>query len=233
VSHTTLVCLGFAGAGASVFHQWREIAPDGLRIVAPQLPGREWRFDEDPPTDISAAVEAVLPEIIEEVTGRRVALFGQCFGAILAFELARRLSDVDDVALVHLFPSGSLSPWTRRPPWAAGLDDDELVRRVQEDIGYDHQALAEPELRELILPALRADMESHEKYVAEPDARLAIPVTALRGRTDPVASTGEVSEWARATTGPFALVEFAGAHMYFTDEAAELLALVEKTVAPA
>ena len=230
---TTLVCLGFAGAGASFFHPWQEIAPDGIDILAPQLPGREWRFDEDPLADIGTAADLLLKEIAPEVTGKRVALLGQCFGAALAFELALRLAEVDGVELVHLFPSGAPSPWTRRPVVAAGLDDDELVRRVREDIGYDHEALDEPELRELIVPALRADMESHEKYVAAQDARLAVPVTALRGRTDPVVSTEEAGEWARATSAAFAVVEFDGAHMYLADDPAALLTLVERAVVPA
>ena len=232
MSHTTLVCLGFAGAGASFFHPWREITPDGIDILTPQLPGREWRFEEEPPADIGAAADLLLPEVAAEVSGRRVALLGQCFGAALAFELALRLAEVDGVELVHLFPSGAPSPWTRRPVLAAGLDDDELVRRVREDIGYDHEALDEPELRELILPALRADMESHEKYVAAPDARLAVPVTALRGRTDPVVSTEGAGEWARATTGSFAVVEFDGAHMYLADDPAALLTFVANAVNP-
>ncbi|MFY1671400.1 thioesterase II family protein [Plantactinospora sp. WMMB334] len=229
MSHTILVCLGFAGSGASFFHPWRKIAPDGLEILAPQLPGREWRIDEDPPGDVGAAVEMLLPEVVSAGAGQRVALFGQCFGAIVAFELARRLSRADGPQLVHLFPSGSQSPWAPRARWATG-SDDELVRRVREDIGYDHEALAVPELRELILPALRADMESHERYVAPAGEPLGVPVTALRGRRDPVVSAGEARGWSRASTGSFALIEFDGPHMYLIDEAEELLTVIAKAV---
>jgi surfactin synthase thioesterase subunit len=144
----------------------------------------------------------------------------------VAFELARRLITVDDIELVHLLPSGSPSPWGGGPDWAAGVDDDELVRRVQDDIGYIHDALAVPQLRELILPALRADMTSHGNYLAQEAEPLAVPVTALRGRRDPVVSAAEAADWARATTGPFALVEFDGAHMYLVDQAYELLRVI-------
>jgi surfactin synthase thioesterase subunit len=226
VTATTLVCLGFAGAGASFFRPWQDLAPAGLRIVAPQLPGREWLVDEEPPTDVGAAVEALLPGVVAATAGQRVALFGQCFGAILAFELARRLTTVDRVDVVHLFPSGSQSPWGRGPDWAAGVDDDELVRRLEDDIGYIHEALAVPELRELILPALRADMTSHGNYLAREAEPLAVPVTALRGRRDPVVSAAEAAGWARASTGRFTLMEFDGAHMYLVDQAYELLRVI-------
>lgn len=233
MNETVLVCVGFAGSGSSFFHPWQASAPAGLTILAPQLPGREWRIDEAPPADVGAAVEMLLPDVVAAAAGRRVALFGQCFGAIVAYELARRLSTVDEVALVHLFPSGSLSPWAPRPQWATGTDDDELVRRVREDIGYTHDALAVPELRELILPSLRADMESHEKYVALPGDPLGIPVTALRGRQDPVVSPADLQDWAKATTGPFAVAELDGPHMYVLDATADLLALIAAAVTPA
>jgi surfactin synthase thioesterase subunit len=226
VSGTTLVCLGFAGSGASFFHPWKAAAPEGLSILAPQLPGREWRIDEEPPADVESAADALLPEVVEACAGGRVAVFGQCFGAILAFELARRLSTVEGARLVHLFPSGSLGPWTPRPRWATGVDDDELVRRVREDIGYDHEALAYPELRAVIVPSLRADMESHEKYVAPPGAVLDVPITALRGRQDPVVTADEAGEWAKATTAAFDLAEFDGPHMYLIDEAPALLSVI-------
>lgn len=231
MNHTILVCLGFAGSGASFFQPWRKLAPDGLEIMAPQLPGREWLIEEEPPADMDDAADILLPEIVTAAAGRRVALFGQCFGAILAFELARRLAAAEGPRLVHLFPSGSQSPWAPRPTWATGIGDDELVRRVREDIGYEHEALAEPELREVLLPALRADMESHEAYVAAPGEPLGIPVTALRGRQDPVVSADEARAWSRTTTGRFSLVEFDGPHMYLLDEAEELLTVIAKAVA--
>lgn len=231
-SHTTLVCLGFAGSGASFFRPWQDLAPTGLRVVAPQLPGREWRIDEPPPLDVREAVDSILDTVVSSAEGTRVALFGQCFGAILAFELAHELVQVPEVDLVHLFPSGSPGPWTRKEPWATGLDDEHLLRRVRDDAGYQHEALEIPELRDLIVPALRADMESHEKYTVDTSAPLDVPVTAIRGRDDRIASATAAREWAAATTAPFALAEFDGGHMYIVDLARSLLELVESVTRP-
>ncbi len=231
-SHTTLVCVGFAGSGASFFRPWQDLAPAGLRIVAPQLPGREWRIDEPPPLDIGEAVDAILPDVVAAAEGRRLALFGQCFGAILAYELARELVALPEVDLVHLFPSGSPGPWTRKEPWATGLDDEHLLRRVREDAGYQHEALQIPELRDLIVPALRADMESHEKYAADTAEPLPVPVTAVRGRADRIASAAAAREWAAATTAAFALTEFDGGHMYIVDLARPLLEFIENVTRP-
>ena len=232
MTHTTLVCLGFAGAGSSFFHPWREQLPPGLSLLAPQLPGREWRIGEAPPASIAEAVESLLPELLSGTEGQRVALFGQCFGAVVAFELARELLEHEKVDVVHLFASGSPGPWIPREHWAIGSDDDYLVDRVRDDAGYQHEALQVPELRELILPALRADMESHERYVPAATTPLDVPITALRGRDDRIADADGCLEWRSATTAEFTLQEFPGGHMYLVERAGPLLELVEKTTRP-
>jgi surfactin synthase thioesterase subunit len=232
LSHTILVCLGFAGSGASFFRPWRNLTAEGLDILAPQLPGREWRIDEAPATDVETAIEALLPDVAAAGTGRRMAIFGQCFGAILTFELARRLANMDDIDLAYLFPSGSQAPWSRRERWADGLSDDRLLRRLWEETGYQHEAMADPELRELILPALRADLKCHENYLPGAIDPLDIPVMALRGRDDGLVSADDAREWAKATTASFTLTEFDGGHMYLADAAQPLLTLIESTVAP-
>lgn len=70
-----LVCLPFAGAGASFFYPWIEKAGKEIEIVAIQLPGREWRVDEEPYRDVNAAVEELFPEIAEELSGRSCDAF--------------------------------------------------------------------------------------------------------------------------------------------------------------
>ena len=44
----TLVCLPFAGAGASAFGHWQALAGDDLAVRPMQLPGRDRRINDDP-----------------------------------------------------------------------------------------------------------------------------------------------------------------------------------------
>ena len=50
----------------------------------------------------------------------------------------------------------------------AAPPDDAFIERVAEYTGYQHVALDNPEMRELILPAQRADVEMHENHVPRP-----------------------------------------------------------------
>ncbi|GAB1331531.1 amino acid adenylation domain-containing protein [Streptomyces sennicomposti] len=221
----TLVCLPFAGSGAGFYRPWDRLGVPGVRVVAPQLPGREELFNEDPYTDVRhaarhAAVETIL--LMEDDTGP-VALFGHSLGAVLAYETARELRARKFDRLVHLFVSGAAGPWDQSPPDSA-LDDDALAAHVEEITGYRHGAFDNPELRSLLVPLLRADTVMHERYRPPTgNLRLPIPVTALRGTDDPLISRHRLEQWSAVTRGEFATAELPGGHMYLTERPASLL----------
>ena len=228
---TAVVFLPFAGAGASFYHPWSAFAGDSLRVLPVQLPGRERRIDEEPYRDVTAAVDGVLPDLLEQLGDtKRVVLFGHSLGAVLAYELAHRLVAVPGVEVLRLFASGSTEPRTPRPGRATGLTDDEFVDRVRQFAGFSDEALDDPEMRELILPTLRADVEMHESYVPSSPDPLPVPVTALRGADDELVSAEQAAAWATATSAGFELVELPGGHMYLADSGRELLVLVDRAV---
>jgi surfactin synthase thioesterase subunit len=215
---TVVLCVPFAGAGASVFRPWVPMCQDRFELAAVQLPGREQRFAEEPYRDVAAATEGLLPEVLERVSGAGpVVLFGHSLGAVLSYEIAHRLAATDGVDLTALVISGSPGPWTRRENGASGLDDDEFLARVKEFAGYRHDALEDPEMRELLLPTLRADVEMHESYVPRSDDPLPVPIVSVRGTTDTLVTTEQAMEWSKATSRDFRFAEVEGGHMYLVD----------------
>ncbi|GAA5039864.1 surfactin synthase thioesterase subunit [Thermocatellispora tengchongensis] len=224
---TPVLCLPFAGAGASFFHPWCRLGVPGVEVVPVQLPGRERRLAEPPYRDVHEAADGLLPGVLASVSGaEKVALFGHSLGAVLAYELARRLSAEGAVPVARLFVSGSPGPWTQRERRATGLDDDAFLARVKEFAGYRHEAFDEPEMRELLLPTLRADVEMHENYRPVSREPIAVPVTAIRGGDDTLVTAGDVAQWREATRLDFATAELPGGHMYLTDGARPLLELI-------
>ncbi|MFD0025493.1 thioesterase II family protein [Streptomyces sp. NPDC058382] len=209
-----LVCLPFAGGGAGFYRAWKDLPDHAPRIVPLQLPGREERFIEEPFLDVVVAADTLAPRIAGLAGDGPIALFGHSLGAVLAYELARRLERDPAVELTHLFVSGSPGPWTGRSARATGLPEEEFLARVQEFAGYEHEALADPDMRELLLPILRADVEMHENYKPVSEERLSIPVTSLRATGDALVTREQAEEWRHATTGAFHLVEPDGGHMY-------------------
>nr|CTQ88805.1 Thioesterase in siderophore biosynthesis gene cluster [Kibdelosporangium sp. MJ126-NF4] len=223
------MCLPFAGAGASFYHPWTVAAGDRPRVVALQLPGRERRIDEEPYRDVHAAVDGLLHDLLGQLSDSRVVLFGHSLGAVLAYELAHRLAVLPDVEVVRLFASGSTEPHTPRPGRATGLDDDAFVAQVRQFAGFSDEALDDEEMRELILPTLRADVQMHEGYVPSTDVPLPAPITALRGDSDSLVSADQAAGWAKVTSRDFTYTEVPGGHMYLTIEVAAVVRLIQDT----
>jgi surfactin synthase thioesterase subunit len=133
--------------------------------------------------------------------------------------------------LVRVFVSGSPGPWTRREPRATGLSDEDFLRQVRGFAGYIHPALEHPELREMLLPTLRADVELHENYLAPPGRLLDVPITSIRGSSDALVPAGQAAEWSAATSAGCQLREVPGSHMYLVDSPAELVRLMDAELA--
>src|SRR6185437_100961 len=88
--HLRLFCFYYAGASASIFRSWDAAMPDGVEVVAIQLPGREYRLDEPLLTDaheIARLVAEILP------LDKRFVFFGHSMGVFIGFEVARLLRE--------------------------------------------------------------------------------------------------------------------------------------------
>ncbi len=219
-----LFCLPFAGAGATVYRAWPSPADDSLHVVPLQLAGREERFAEPFYADIeSAGLDQVRAIQAALAPDEPFALFGHSFGATLAFEVAHQLARLDDRRLVHLFVSGAPAPHVPLGRDSLPLDDDAFVASVEKIAGYTHPALADPDLRELVLPVLRADVVLHEGYRARERHPLDVPLTALRGQADHVVSEEDCRSWTRWSQRPLRSIELPGGHMYLVDDPARLL----------
>jgi len=226
-----LACLPFAGGGAGFYRAWKETPQGCPAIVAIQLPGREERFIDEPFHDVQEAAAELATQVVERTRGAGpVSLFGHSLGAVLAYEVARRLEQDGGCDLRHLFVSGSPGPWSSRSERATGLGDDDFIAQVREFAGYRHDALADLDMREVLLPALRADVEMHENYKPVSHEPLGLPVTAVRGLDDRLVSRDEVAQWQTVTSGTFKLVEVPGPHMYLVDSPHSLLETVIRSL---
>ncbi|MFF4367251.1 thioesterase II family protein [Streptomyces sp. NPDC001594] len=228
-----VVCFPPAGAGPSFFQQ-AQGRSELLDLRPVDLPGKEALFTELPAETIPELVEAVLPAVRAALgDAPRAALFGHCFGAVVAYETAQALLRDGHRGELVLFASGSHPPGVPNAVRLTGLSDEEFIAGVRRIADYDHPALDDLELRELLLPALRADIAAHESYApAWPDV-LPAPVVAVRGADDALVSAASSSGWAAVTSGGFVARELPGTHMYPTDDWSGLSALIERELLPA
>ncbi|MER6168269.1 thioesterase II family protein [Streptomyces violaceorubidus] len=230
MSPIPILCLPYAGAGATFYRGW-PAPPAGIELVPLQPAGREERYHEDPYTDLESAVADLSKLAAPYAEAGPYALFGHSFGAILAYELARALPAAGLPAPGLLVVSGSAAPGVPLGRHSAGLDDEEFVARVEQLAGYVHPALADPDLREVVLPVLRADVDLHESYRPADSEPLPVPVTVFRGAFDHLVTEEDCRGWADVSAKGCSQVEFEGGHMYLAEDPLPVLRAMAELVA--
>ncbi len=208
--------------------------PTQVEVCAIQLPGRENRLREQPHTRLASLVEQ-LAEELEPYLDLPFALFGHSMGAWIAFTLARRLRQRHPRSPVHLFVSGRRAPQIpslHRPIHA--LPDPEFIGELRRRYGGLPEAvLRDPELLELFLPVLRADLTLVETYTYTPEPPLACPISAFGGAEDPASGPAGLAAWQAQTTATFSMRLFPGGHFFVQTARTAVLAEIRAALAPA
>ncbi|MBL1082319.1 thioesterase [Streptomyces actinomycinicus] len=207
-------CLPHAGGAASAYREWPSALPDWVEFVAVQLPGREHRITEPPGVDPARIADCVRADV--RAHSRPYAVLGHSMGALLALEVARTLSADDQVRNPALLAVSAMEhPSSGRPrPALSRLPEAELLAWVAGLGGSPAQALATPELLELLLPVLRSDLAWLEGYTARPAPRLGCPISAFAGERDDHVALPGLQAWARETDDTATVRRYPSGHFY-------------------
>ncbi|MFF6872468.1 alpha/beta fold hydrolase [Streptomyces sp. SID5770] len=233
-----LVAFPHAGGSAGFFAPLARALAPAVRVLAVQYPGRVERRAEPPAENIRELAGHALAAVAEAVAGTPagdgtapLVLFGHSMGSLVAFEAALLGERGSGPAPAALLASGGRAPDLTRVDPAILRSDDSLVEEVLLLGGTDRTVLDDPDLRELFLPALRADYRALQSYVPEPAARLRCPVRALVGDGDPLVPVADARRWRDHTTGPFRLRVLPGDHFYLNPRLTDVADTVRTVLA--
>jgi medium-chain acyl-[acyl-carrier-protein] hydrolase len=217
-----LFCFPYSGAGASAFYTWAYEMPDAVNICPVQLPGRETRLAEALHHNLEILATAVAVAL-RPFLHQTFAFFGHSMGALVAFEVARQLQ-AEGIYPQHLFVSGYRAPHLPDPdPPIHALPEDEFIQKLRALNGTPAEVLDNAELRELILPILRADFAVCETFTYNAGLPLSCPITALGGLHDIYVSRDSLEAWCKHTTATFKVRMFPGDHFFINSARAALL----------
>jgi len=227
-----LVCLPHAGGSATFYFPLSRTLAPAIDVLALQYPGRQDRRGE-PCIDEMGRLADLVTEELRPWTDRPLALFGHSMGALLGFEVARRL-ERDGISPLHFFASGRRAPMRRRSDEDVHRRDDQrLIAELATLSGTDAQILDDPEVLHLVLPAVRSDYRAVETYRYAPGEPLKCPMSVLTGDSDPQVTRDEAEDWRQCVAGRFDLTVYPGGHFYLTEHAGEVMAQIRRALAAA
>ncbi|MFH9293899.1 thioesterase II family protein [Streptomyces sp. NPDC017520] len=220
-----LLVLPHAGGSAGFFHSWGTEFDSGTELLVARYPGRQDRLGDPCITAMDEladrVTEAVLP--FHDVP---LSLFGHSMGASLAYEVALRLRHRHGSSPAALHVSSRVPPHRLNPRALHEQGDEALIEEVRRLGGTDDAVLDEPGLREIILPAMRADFAIVGTYGPRPADPVGCPVYAYIGDEDPGTSVEDMSAWSDVASGGFRLDVLPGGHFYLVEQREPLLRAV-------
>ncbi|NEB82360.1 thioesterase [Streptomyces sp. SID14478] len=217
-----LLCVPHAGGSAGSYLPFSHALAPQVNVLAVQYPGRQDRRAEPAARSIAPLADALFRLLDPEDT-TPLALFGHSMGAVVAFELARRL-EADGRPVHLLVASARRGPLLPPGPAFHHLGDAAILAEVERLNGVDGLEPEHPGLLRLALPALRADFEAVETYRAAPGPRLSCPVIAMTGADDPRVPPADAAAWDAVTTAPATLSVHPGGHFYLLARLPEIAA---------
>lgn len=233
VARLRLFCFPHGGAGAASFKTWGAQLPREIEVRPVQLPGRENRRNEPLLDDLEAVLDA-LCEVLDTQRDLPCAFFGHCMGALIAFELARRLRRCDASMPRCLLLSGQGAPELAPPsgPMVHLLSDQELLAKLREAGTTPEDILNNERFMLRFLPLARADAKIMETARLAVEPPLDCPIFIFAGQEDHMVSRERFEAWREHAAGLFALHLFSGGHFYIRDNLASVLATVVQDLAP-
>ncbi|MFD7541820.1 thioesterase II family protein [Streptomyces sp. NPDC059819] len=220
-----LVCFPHAGGSASFYFPVSAALSPVADVVAVQYPGRQDRHTEKGIETVAELADRIA-EVLRSDTSPPLTFFGHSMGAVLAFEVARRLERTGR-APAHVFASGRRAPSSHRPENVHQRDDEGVIAEMRKLSGTDPRILGDDEVLRMVLPAIRSDYTAIENYRADPGAQIGSPITVLVGDDDPRTTLDEARAWEPHTLGTFDMKVFSGGHFYLTDHAPDVIAILK------
>jgi medium-chain acyl-[acyl-carrier-protein] hydrolase len=222
-----LFCFPYAGGWPSVFRPWAARLPADVELVAVRMPGRESRFSEQPYTDWSTLTSDAV-EALQPLLDAPFVLFGHSFGGMLAYEIACALSARRTPNLEALIVSGCRCPRVRpesRAPYDA--PSESLWSWLSEIEGTPAEVSANPHLRALIEPTLRADLKLADAWSGAADI-IDLPIVSFGGAQDRIVPRRQIDGWRNFSTRAYRHVEFVGGHFFIHSLEAEVVAEISE-----
>ena len=223
-----LFCFPYAGGSALIFRDWPAGLSAEIEVCPVQLPGRGTRMTEPAFTRLAPLIDTLTEALLPHLD-KPFSFFGHSLGAIISFEVARRLQAEYSLEPQHLFVSAHRAPQLADPdPPTYNLPEPEFVEELKRLNGTPPEVLQNDELMRLMIPLLRADFELVQTYSYVAGPPLNCPISALGGLRDHEVSRGQLEAWREHTKAAFTLRMFPGDHFFIHTAQQLLLTAVSK-----
>ncbi|SHO52314.1 thioesterase II family protein [Anaerocolumna xylanovorans] len=225
-----LFCFHYAGGSAVYFSKWKEYLNPTIDVCAVQLPMREHRINESMPGSIQEIAHLFVRDTTE-LFDKPFILFGHSMGAIIAYEVARKLEKLYGKKAQKLIVSGCAAPSC--PDHISSKKDvmkmsvEELCLLLRDYGQISAQLMENQDFLDYYIPIIRNDFHLCQQYSLGEVHSVDSPIIALTGDNDPfIKEKEDINEWMNFTNKGFESLSFPGQHFFIDDNAEKILKII-------
>jgi surfactin synthase thioesterase subunit len=211
----------YSGCGASMYRQWPQVHR-GVEFLPVEPPGHETRFAEPNYSSYEELAKSMITGL-EPYLDVPFAFFGHCGSALAAYEVSAELVRSGVAVPARLYVSSEVAPQDGPAGRFLSMDDTELGAELEKLI-TEMGGRPSPEMIDLYLEVLRADVETNKRYIVPEPFRLPCPVTAIGWTEDDEIPYSTMGGWDACGETTSVLLE--GRHHRFLQAPEELLHLL-------
>ncbi|NLT09624.1 MAG: thioesterase [Ruminococcus sp.] len=213
-SEKCMICIPFAGSGASLFAGWQKIIGNDMEILPIQLPGREERIAEKPLTSISDVVRSIAQAVVPVINGREFVIFGHSMGGLIAYALTAELENEYGMSpKLCIISASSINICTKKQK-VSEMNDEELIKELSSYGGMDEQLLLLPDYLKMYLDIIRNDYKIIEDFAASEKTSVSCPLRLYSGTEDTLIAKEDMKEWYGLTGSGVTEKVFEGDHFF-------------------
>jgi medium-chain acyl-[acyl-carrier-protein] hydrolase len=135
---------------------------------------------------------------------------------LIGFELAAALEGIGRPPM-RFFASACRPPHIPDPYQLHRLDDVAFSEALRARGGISDEVLQHSELREFVIPLLRADLMLAEAWRRAEPFRAGVPITVCAAPADSVIPWNVTSEWEQCTSSAWERQPFVGDHFFLRE----------------
>lgn len=192
-----LFCFPYAGGESDFYAKWQDKYNDisSFEVELIDYPGRGKKINSPLNTDFNELVEQLALEVNKRIN-KVFAFFGHSLGAIIAYEVAKKIKNDNNISPLCLFLSGCPAPQyiCKIEPYKE-LSDAELVSKLIPFGGIPETIIQQPELLSFFFPYLKSDFLLIDTYIPLITSSFTVPIVAFLGDKDTNLSIEQAKCW--------------------------------------
>lgn len=214
-----IIALLYAGGSYYSYRSLEQLIPNNFHWITLELPGRGTRMSECLSVDFDFIINDLFKQVTHEIHGVEYIIYGHSLGAILGYEIAKKMQNSKYHQPNLLFFTGSGSPEFDPKERISNCNKDFFWKKIINYGGIPNELINNAEVLDFLEPIIRADFGLRENYKFGVEKEvLNIPIFVRVGTREIEITDMKLMGWQKLTNVPINASKIEGNHFFIFDQ---------------